>query len=213
MQTLGLTSKPQPADNIFKRLFWPAIESQYDVDLLGQQGFWICTGVALMSLVLLTVLGMPMSGLFTAIVFFLGGCGVRERSIAVAAMVFFLYLWNLIAAIILGGFGNPVFQLMILMLLFANVRATILSRRWVAQPSENDLNDLPERSQLSVAERFANRLPVKLWPNSKYVFFPLAAILLLLSVTGVVMSKRRVQVPAISSPESSTTIQVAPANN
>ena len=213
MQTLGLISKPLPADNIFKRLLWPAIESQYDVDLLGQQGFWICTGVALISLVLLIVLGMPMSGMFTAAVFFLGGCGVRERSIAAAVLVFFLYLWNLIAAVILGGFGNPVFQLIILMLLFANVRATILSRRWVTQPSESDLNELPERSQASMMERFANRLPVKLWPTSKYVFFPLAAILILLSAAGVVMTKRRAQIPDVSQPGSSTTIQVAPANN
>jgi hypothetical protein len=212
MQTLGLASKPQPADNIFKRLFWPAIESQYDVDLLGQQGFWICTGVALISLVLLAVMGMPMSGIFTAIVFFLGGCGVRERSIVAAALVFFLYLWNLVAAFFIGGLGNPVFQIVILMLLFANVRATILSRRWVAQPSENDLDELPERSQLSVMDRFANRLPVKLWPKSKYVFFPLATILLLLSIIGVVMIKRRTQVPVRSPQESSTTIQVAPNN-
>jgi hypothetical protein len=49
----------------------------------------------------------------------------REKHCCRSAGIF-LYLWNLIAAVVLGGFGNPVFQLVILMLLFANVRATIL---------------------------------------------------------------------------------------
>jgi hypothetical protein len=38
-------------DNLFKRLFWPRIESHYDVDLLGQQGFWVCSIVAVLSLI------------------------------------------------------------------------------------------------------------------------------------------------------------------
>jgi hypothetical protein len=213
MQTLGLSSKPQPTDNIFKRLFWPAIESQYDVDLLGQQGFWVCTGVAVLSLILLVVVGMPISGFVTAAIFFLGGCGVRERSIAASVLVFLLYLWNLIAGIVLGAFGNPLIQFVVLMLLLANVRGTILSRRWVAQPIDVDGNELPERSQTSLMERFANRLPVKVWPISRYLFFPLAAIMLLLSIAGVSMSKRRAGVPAISRPDTSTTLEVAPPQN
>jgi len=71
MQTLGLSSQPQPTDNLFKRLFWPRIESQYDVDLLGQQGFWVCTIVAVLSLIVMIVLGTPVTGLFSALVFFL----------------------------------------------------------------------------------------------------------------------------------------------
>jgi hypothetical protein len=213
MQTLGLSSKPQPTDNIFKRLFWPTIESQYDVDLLGQQGFWVCTAVAVLSLVLLIFLSMPISGLITAVIFFLGGCGVRERSIAASVLVFLLYSWNLIASAILGAFGNPLLQSVVLMLLLANVRATILSRRWVAQPTEVDGNELPERSQTSLMERFANQLPVKVWPISRYLFFPLATIMLLLSIAGVSMSKKRAQVPVISQPDTSTTLEVAPPKN
>ena len=87
MQTLGLSSQPQPTDNLFKRLFWPAIESQYDVDLIGQQGFWVCTVIAVLSLGMMTLLHMPLTGLFTAVVLFLGGCGVRQRSVAAAGLV------------------------------------------------------------------------------------------------------------------------------
>jgi hypothetical protein len=129
MQTLGLSSKSQSTDNLFKRLFWPAIESQYDVDLLGQQGFWVCTIVAVLSLVLMIVFGTPITGIFTALVFFLGGCGVRQRSVAASATVFALYLINWAGGVVLGSVGNPLVPLVILMLLFANVRATILSRR------------------------------------------------------------------------------------
>lgn len=209
MQTLGLSSKPQPADNIFKRLFWPAIESQYDVDLLGQQGFWICTVVAVLSLVVMAVLGTPVTGAFSALVFFLGGCGVRQRSVAAAVLVFCLYLVNFIGGIAIGSFGNPLIQGVVLMLLFANVRATVLSRRWMAQPVDSIDQELPERSMTTIADRFANRLPATLWPNTRYVFFPLAGILLLLTVAGVVIMKR--QATRKTTPQdNATTLEVTP---
>jgi hypothetical protein len=209
MQTLGLSSKPQPADNIFKRLFWPAIESQYDVDLLGQQGFWICTVVAVMSLVVTAVVGTPISGAFTALVFFLGGCGVRQRNVAAAALVFCLYLVNFVGGIAIGSFGNPLIQGFILMLLFANVRATILSRRWMAQPVDPIDQELPERSMTTIAERFANKLPATLWPKTRYGFFPLAGILLLLTVAGVVIMKRQTIVKTPPQ-NTTTTLEAAP---
>jgi hypothetical protein len=210
MQTLGLSSKPQPADNIFKRLFWPAIESQYDVDLLGQQGFWVCTGVALLSLVMMLVLGMPLTGIFTAVTFFLGGCGVRQRSIAAAVLVFILYLANIVGSWVLGSFGNPLIPFVVLMLLFANVRATVLSRRWIAQPVDPIDQEFPERSMETVADRFANRLPGLLWSKSRFVFFPLAAALLLLSIIGVVMMKRQATATAATPTNITTTLEVTP---
>ena len=210
MQTLGLASKPQPADNIFKRLFWPAIESQYDVDLLGQQGFWVCAIVALVSLVVMIVLGTPVTGLFSALVFFLGGCGVRQRSVAAAAMVFALYLINWAGAIVIGTVGNPLVPLVILMLLFANVRATAMSRRWMAKPVDSVDQEFPERSTETVTDRFANKLPAAVWPRSRYVFFPLAGILLLLTIVGVAVMKRRAaERPASGS--STTTLEVSPS--
>jgi len=210
VQTLGLSSKPQPADNIFKRLFWPAIESQYDVDLLGQQGFWVCTIVAVLSLVIMVVLSTPIAGAFTAFVFFLGGCGVRQRSIVAAALVFSLYLVNFVSGIAIGSFGNPLIQGVVLMLLFANVRATVLSRRWMAQPSDSTDQELPERSEQTVADRFANRLPAALWPKCRYVFFPLAGILLLLTIAGVVVMKRQAAAKATPPDRLTTTLETAP---
>jgi len=209
MQTLGLSSKPQPTDNLFKRLFWPAIESQYDVDLLGQQGFWVCTIVAVLSLIVMLVLGTPVTGVFTALVFFLGGCGVRQRSLAAAAMVFTLYLINWVGGIVIGSVGNPLVPLVILMLLFANVRATVMSRRWMAQSAASGDQEFPERSMETMTDRFANKLPAAVWPRSRYVFFPLAGILLMLTITGVVMMKGRAVVTPGSS-STTTTLEVTP---
>jgi hypothetical protein len=209
MQTLGLSSKPQAADNIFKRLFWPAIESQYDVDLLGQQGFWVCTGVAVLSLVIMLVLGMPFIGIFTAVVFFLGGCGVRQRSISAAVLVFTLYLTNIVGGWALGSFGNPLLPLVVLMLLFANVRATVLSSRWMAQPVDPIDQEFPERSMETMSDRFANSLPATMWAKCRYAFFPLAGTLLLLVIAGVIMMKR--QAAATATPRtSSQTLEVTP---
>jgi hypothetical protein len=209
MQTLGLSSKPQPTDNLFKRLFWPAIESQYDVDLLGQQGFWVCTIVAVLSLIVMLVLGTPVTGVFTALVFFLGGCGVRQRSLAAAAMVFTLYLINWVGGIVIGSVGNPLVPLVILMLLFANVRATVMSRRWMAQSVGSVEQEFPERSMETMTDRFANKLPAAVWPKSRYVFFPLAGILLMLTITGVVMMKRRAAM-TLGSSSTTTTVEVIP---
>jgi hypothetical protein len=210
MQTLGLSSKPQPADNLLKRLFWPSIESQYDVDLLGQQGFWVCTIVAAVSLIVMIVLGTPLTGIFTAIVFFLGGCGVRQRSVAAAAMVFALYLINWAAGIVIGTVGNPLIPLVILMLLFANVRATVMSHRWMAQPGGTGDQEFPERSMETVTDRFANRLPAALWSKCRYAFFPLAGILLLLTVVGVVMMKERADVTTPDSDRITSTLEGSP---
>jgi hypothetical protein len=210
MQTLGLSSKPQPADNIFKRLFWPAIESQYDVDLLGQQGFWVCTGVAALSLVIMLVLGMPFIGIFTAAVFFLGGCGVRQRSIPAAVLVFTLYLTNIVGGWALGSFGNPLLPLVVLMLLFANVRATVLSRRWMAQPVDPIDQEFPERSVETVSDRFANSLPATMWSKCRYAFFPLAGILLLLLIAGMIMMKRQAAVVATTPSTITKTLEVTP---
>jgi hypothetical protein len=209
MQTLGLSSQPQPADNLFKRLFWPTIESQYDVDLLGQQGFWICTIVAVVSLIVMVILGTPITGVFASVAFFLGGCGVRQRSVAAAALVFSLYLVNFVGGIVIGSVGNPVIPPVILMLLFANVRATVLSRRWMARPVDPIDQEFPERSMTTITDRFANKLPAALWPKTRYVFFPLAGALLFLTIAGLVIMKRQA-VERATPPDDSTTLEVTP---
>jgi len=199
MQTLGLSSAPQPTDGLFKRLFWPEIANQYDVDLVGQQGLWICFAVAVFSMAFTLFTGHAFVGVLIGVTFSLGGLGVRQRDTGAAVFVFLCYLLDRILsvesmALGLSGGGNPFLGIVATALLFANVRATFLSRRWEATASPADLSELPERSTTSFADKLTNVLPEKLWPWTQYLFFPLAAIFILitlLSMAGLPILKQR----------------------
>jgi hypothetical protein len=183
METLGLSSPSQPSDNIFKRLFWPSVQNQYDVDLLGYQGFWVCLIIGLLSCVLQVIAGHYLAGPFTAILYILGGFGVRERSPAAAVLIFLLYVLDAFGSIlILGGaaLGNPFVKIVVVMLLLANIRATILSEKWRG-------DELPERSITTLTDKVANQLPPILWPKLRWVFFVLAPLTLMLSMAGLGM--------------------------
>ena len=41
MQTLGLTGEDKRSDGRLKSIFWPTVDNAWDVNYLGQQGFWI----------------------------------------------------------------------------------------------------------------------------------------------------------------------------
>jgi hypothetical protein len=173
---------------MLKRLFWPTIENQYDVDLVGQQGFWVCVVVGLMSLIALVVTGQPVIGALVAVTFLLGGMGVRERSIAAAVMVFLCYLLDKIGSLETGNPGGMgVVGLIGLMLLLANVRGTILSRRWKTPETPAEVSELPERPTESVTDKLSNVLPAKIWPVGRWIFFPMAGIVLALSLLGVLI--------------------------
>jgi hypothetical protein len=192
MQTLGLSSAPQPTDGMFKRLFWPEIANEYDVDLVGQQGFWICFAVAVISTFVFLFAGHYFLGVFVGATYFLGALGVRQRNTAAAILIFICYLLDRVAsvesmALGLGGVGNPLLGIVATMLLFANIRATILSRRWQAAATFGEESEMPERTTSSFGDKLANVLPEKLWPRTQYVFFPLASILILLSLIGMVV--------------------------
>jgi hypothetical protein len=199
MQTLGLSSSPQSTDGLFKRLFWPKIANQYDVDLVGQQGFWICSAVAVFSMAFTLFTGHAFVGALIGAIFFLGGLGVRQLDTGAAVFVFLCYLLDRalsVESMVLGlsAGGNPFLGIVATALLFANVRATYLSRRWEAAASPADLSEFPERSTTSFADKLANVLPEKLWPWTQYVFFPLAAIFIfitLLSMAGLPIVKQR----------------------
>jgi hypothetical protein len=189
MQTLGLASEIKPTDGMFKRLFWPTIENQYDLDLVSVQGFWVCVIVGVLSCVLLLATGQLLVGFLIAATYLLGATGVRQRSIAAAILIFLCYSTDRIGGIFMGQPNFGVIPIVSLLLLFANVRATVLARRWRSSGTPEH-TEAPELSHESVTDKLANGMPARVWPIGRFVFFPLAGILLLLTVVGVAMYPR-----------------------
>jgi hypothetical protein len=216
MQTLGLSSAPQATDGIFKRLFWPEIANEYDVDLVGQQGFWVCFAVAVVSTLVSLFTGHAILGIFIGATYFLGALGVRQRNTAAAVLIFLCYLLDRLVSVEsmvlgLGGGGNPLLGIVATMLLLSNIRATILSRRWQTTATPTEVSEMPERSTSSFGDKLANVMPEKLWPRTQYAFFPLAAILIalsLLSIAGLPMVKNK----QTRSEPSSAVLEVSPSD-
>jgi hypothetical protein len=203
MQTLGLASAPQPTDGLFKRLFWPTIENLYDVDLVGQQGFWVCTVVAVLSTIMLVVSGNVILGVLIGITYFLAGLGVRERSLVAAVVISLCYALDRIAGFEMGQAGNPLFPSVAMMLLFANVRATFLTRRWTASANE-DVGELPDRTMDSFTDKLANGFPAKAWPKLRWLFYPLGFGLLALSILSVIVAAKQRPRPTVKDTPSAT---------
>ena len=181
MQTLGLTDSSPRTEGRLKSLFWPSIKTGEDVDYLGTQGFWVCTFVAIFSLVVSAFRGHEIIGTVVLLVFFLGGVGVREHSRYAAAIVLILYLIDTIA-------GPSALRIAIAGVLFSNLRATWIASTWNPESSEATA---PPRLAETWTDKFSDTLPAWLWPNIRIPFYVLSIAFLLLDVVGVVMLFRR----------------------
>ena len=184
MQTLGLSGKRDRSDGRLKSIFWPKVENAWDVDYLGQQGFWICLILAAFQLVVAAMTANPILiafGVAEAIVFFVGGMGVREKSWPAAALVFSIFFIGVLSAMAQGQF--PGFLTIVAMgLLLSNTRAAFLASEW--RPAAED-EDSPTRFNESVRDKLADQLPAKTWPVLQVPFFVLASLFLLLSLAGL----------------------------
>ena len=85
------------------------------------------------------------------------------------------------------GAGSPVVGLFALALLLSNIRATLLSRRWLRTAAEADGVEDVERGTSTFFDKVANVTPAAVWPKGQYVFYPLGGGLLLLSVLGMIL--------------------------
>lgn len=184
MQTLGLISESKRSDGRLKSLFWPRVENAWDVDYLGQQGMWICTAVAVLSLVSVFFAGNALVialAILTALFYWLGGMGVRQGNWPAAAMVFVVYAINTailgIALFSPTGFIHLAFALVLL----SNVRAAFLASEW---KPETDDADRPTRFSETLADKYIDQMPAKLWPKLQIPFIVLAIVMLLLSLLG-----------------------------
>ncbi|WP_260704390.1 hypothetical protein [Edaphobacter flagellatus] len=186
MQTVERFTAQQPTDRLLKRLFWPRIATRRDVDLIGQQGFWICVVVASVWTVGSFFTAHVVLGLLVGATYFLAAIGVRVHSIPAAWLAFFCLFLDRVATVeawALGvpGGGRPTVGILATILLLMNIRATILARRWLSVAVES----VDAQSSATFLGKFVNEWPVLLWPRVRYVFYPLASIVILTSVTAI----------------------------
>lgn len=185
MGYLGLDETVVKDENLFQRLFWPS-DHAAETDYLGQQGFWICVGVAVLSLIVLVVRGEWISGLLTFAFFALGGIGVREHSVGAATLVALAFWMNQVSGAISGRFPGFL-SLAAGCLLLANIRGTYVAARWKLR---GDPEAFPERLKTTLKERFVDQMPMRVWPRARVGFFILAGIYMLLSIAGVMLLPR-----------------------
>ena len=178
VQTLGLASSTPRTEGRLKSLFWPSIQTGSDVDYLGAPGYWVCALVALFSLVLSAVAGHAIVGVFVFFIYYLGGVGVRERSRYAAAVVLVMYVADMATTV------PGVVRVVILGLLLSNLRATWIASRW---KPESDQATLPPRLDETWSDKFVDRLPMKLWPKVRVLYYVLSACLLVVAAFGLTM--------------------------
>lgn len=189
MEILGLSESTPKTEGRLKSLFWPSIQSGADVDYLGAQGYWVCTIVAVISLLFLLATGHPITALLTAIYFYVGGVGVRERNFFAAVIVFFLYFLSTILTLEMLFTMGGIVRIFISALLLSNVRATWLASQWSAGSEEAAM---PPRFAQTLGDKFVDKLPAILWPKLRiaYYIFSIAYLSLTMIGLGVLVAKR-----------------------
>lgn len=189
MQSLGLQGESKRADGRLKSIFWPTVENAWDVDYLGQQGFWICFFIGISQFVFSLLTRNPILivvAALAALIYLLGGMGVREKSWPAAAMIFACYFLDTLYAIATGIPFTPggVIKIVFLGLLLSNVRATFIASEW--RPAAED-EDRPTRFSETLRDKLVDSWPPKLWPPLQIPFYVLCGLWLLFSMLGLAM--------------------------
>lgn len=194
---------------MFQRMFWPS-DHAGETDSLGQQGFWVCWAVAVVTLVLLMVNGHYWLAMLQFAFFALGGVGVREHSVLAAALVAVAFWTNQIYGMTQGRFPGFIW-LAGGVLLIANIRGTYVASKWAKR---GDPDAFPERMQSTLKERFVDQMPLAVWPKGQFVFYAVAAVYMGLLVVGTARFSTNKAVHATNAEpaeKKELTIQLAPA--
>jgi len=182
MQTLGLSDSMPRSESRLKSLFWPSVQSSSDVDYLGAQGYWVCAAIAVLSFVVLLISGHPFLGGFVFLVFYLGGVGVRERSRYAAGCVLVLYVMDMLVS------APSIIKVLFAALLLANFRAIWIASHW--RPDSAEAVPAPRWSE-NWSDKFADQLPMWLWPKIQVAYYFLSAAYFLLAALGIAAIIRR----------------------
>lgn len=190
MQTLGLSDSTTRTEGRLKSLFWPSIQTGTDVDYLAVQGFWVCTIVGLISFGFLTIAQQPISGLLVLLLFHFGGIGVREHNPFAAAIMLVFYLVDFFASIVFlaNSPGIGVVRVIIVALLFSNLRATWIADHWKPDSEEAAL---PPRMSETFSDKFVDQWPAFIWPKVKIVYYIFAFLYLALIAAGLIIMAMR----------------------
>ena len=190
MQTLGLADSQVRSESRLKSLFWPSIENGAAVDYLAVQGFWVCTIVGLLSLVSLG-LSHPISAILVFLLFHLGGVGVREHNPFAAAIMLVYYVLDFVATaffVLTTSPGIGVVRVIIIALLFSNLRATWIASGWKPDSEEAAL---PPRFAETFADKFSDQWPAFIWPKVKVLYYIFSVGWLAFLVAGLIVSAVR----------------------
>jgi hypothetical protein len=179
-----LSGESRRSDGRLKSIFWPTVDNAWDVNYLGQQGFWICVIVALIEAVAGAFSSNPVILAFylaVALIFFVGGMGVRQASWPAAAIVFSLFFTGLLYMMALGRLPG-ILSILAAGILLSNLRAAFLASEW--RPA-GEGEDRPTRFSETIVDKIVDQLPAKLWPHLQPYFFAVAAALLALELIGL----------------------------
>ncbi len=183
MGFLGLDQTEVKDENFFQRMFWPG-DHPSDTDALGQRGFWICLAVAVLSFAVSAWGGQWIAGLLVFAFYLLGGIGVREHSQPAAILVTAAYLLGIVATIFLAKAPPGAMQIIVLLILAGNIRATYIADKWAKKGGEEMM---PERRDETFADKLVDKMPAAVWPKAKVPFFVIAGLYMLLTILGGVM--------------------------
>jgi hypothetical protein len=187
MQTLGLSDSTTRSESRLKSLFWPSIQSGADVDYLAAQGFWVCTIVGLVSFLFLILARQPISGLLVFLLFHFGGVGVREHNPFAAAITLIYYLVDFLASAVFLFANSPgigVVRIIIVALLFSNLRATWIAGNWKPESEEAAL---PPRFGETFFDKLVDKWPAFIWPKVKVLYYIYSFAYLALVVAGLII--------------------------
>jgi hypothetical protein len=197
MQTLGVSDSSPKSESRLKSLLWPSIRSGSDLDYLGIQGYWVCTAVAIMTLIVaLFSLGASPNPMVALIVFctstlfclffYVGGIGVREGSRFAAAIVFIVYTVDVIVTLSTSApTAGMVLRLAFTLVLLSNLRATWIGARWVPGMDEATL---PPRRNQTFGDKFVDQWPQWIWPKIRIPYYVFSFFISLLTISSLLVS-------------------------
>lgn len=183
METLGLSGPPVRNENIFRRIFWPSADS-VDADMLGQQGFWICLLLALLTVIGAAFRGSIIIGVLFSLFYFLGGIGVREHDVVASISVAAVYVLNAAAAVLMTRQFPGWLVLFIILILASNVRGCWIASKWL-RSGDPDL--IPRRMNENWRDKLVDQMPALVWPRIRRVFYVLAFLVFMATLAGTIV--------------------------